>query len=208
MSLTEDRERAREFEDGEDIARSGEHVIFCNRPHGEEDGYWGEGGELYSGEDGEYESFWHEADVLLLAVAGEVQSGKLTPAEARKLLEPYRKALSVIYAGEQRMIYDPRREWWSKPDSFPGTDDVRRNRPASAIFWYEADDLGIPGVGFTMWATPQPIFEVRDKEVMEALRKAVEGEYRIVVKEDVDEYRRAEGGAEWALRTIQQAREE
>ncbi len=88
MSLTEDRERAREFEDGEDIARSGEHVIFCNRPYGEEDGYWGEGGELYSGEDGEYESFWHEADVLLLAVAGEVQSGKLTPAEARKLLEP------------------------------------------------------------------------------------------------------------------------
>ncbi len=206
--MTEDRERAREFEDGEDIARSGEHVIFCNRTHGEEDGYWGEGGELYSGEDGEYESFWHEADVLLLAVAGEVQSGKLTPAEARKLLKPYRKALSVIYAGEQRMIYDPCREWWSKPDSFPGTDDVRRNRPASAIFWYEADDLGIPGVGFTMWATPHPIFEVRDKEVMEALRKAVEGEYRIVVKEDVDEYRRAEGGAEWALRTIQQAREE
>ncbi len=63
-------------------------------------------------------------------------------------------------------------------------------------------------MGFTMWATPHPIFEVRDKEVMEALRKAVEGEYRIVVKEDVDEYRRAEGGAEWALRTIQQAREE
>ncbi len=91
--------------------------------------------------------------MLLLAVEGEVQSGKPTPAKARKLLEPYRKPLSVIYAGEQRMIYDPRRERWSRPDFFPSTDDVRRNRPASAIFWYEADDLGIPGVGFTMWAT-------------------------------------------------------
>lgn len=136
--------------------------MFCNQPYGEAaDGYWGEEGELFDDEQGgEYESFWHEADVLLLAVAGEVESGKLTPVEARKLLEPYREVLSVLYTGEQRMIYDPRREWWSKPDSFPGPDDVRRNRPASAIFWYETDDLGIPGVGLTMWAT-RPIRSLR-----------------------------------------------
>ncbi len=55
--MTEDRKHARTFEDGSDLARSGEYVVFCNRPHGEEDGYWWEEGELYSGEDGEYESF-------------------------------------------------------------------------------------------------------------------------------------------------------
>ncbi len=206
MSLTEDRERAREFENGSDLARSGQYVVFCNRPYGQEDGYRGEEGELYPGEDSEYASFWQEADVLLLAVSGEVQRGKLTPAEARKFLEPYRKALSVIYTGEQRMIYDPRREWWSKPDSFPGTDDVRRNRPASALFWYEVDDLGIPGVGLIMWATPHPIFEVKDKKALEALGEAVAGKYKVVVKEDTYAYLHDDVG--WALETLQQAREE
>ncbi len=125
----------------ENNARVGEYIVFCNQPYGEAaDGYWGEEGELFDDEQGgEYESFWHEADVLLLAVAGEVERGELTPAEARELLKPYREVLSLIYTGEQRMIYDPRREWWSRPESFPGRDEVRRNRPASAIFWYEAD---------------------------------------------------------------------
>ncbi len=189
------------------LARSGEYIVFCNQPYGEAaDGYWGEEGELYSGEDGEYQSFWHEADVLLLAVAGEVERGELTPARARKLLEPYREVLSVIYTGEQRMIYDPRREWWSRPESFPGRDDVRRNRPASAIFWYEADDLGIPGVGLTTWATPHPFFEVRDAEALQTLREAVAGKYEVVVKEDT--YKYLPGDVEWALETIQEAREE
>ncbi len=188
-------------------ARSAEYIVFCNRPYGTyEDGYWGEEGELYSGEDGEYDSFWHEADVLLLAAAGEVERGKLTPAEARKLLEPYREVLSVIYTGEQRMIFDPARSGWSREDSFPRADDVRRNRPASAIFWYEADDLGIPGVGFTMWATPHPIFEVRDKKALKALGEAVAGKYKIVVKEDTYAYLPGDVGG--ALETIQRAREE
>ncbi|MDP9439385.1 MAG: hypothetical protein M3P49_11670 [Actinomycetota bacterium] len=69
-------------------ARSGEYAVFCNQPYGEAaDGYRVEEGEPHSGADGGYDSFWHEADVLLLAAAREVQSGKLTPAEARKLLE-------------------------------------------------------------------------------------------------------------------------
>ncbi|MDP9437656.1 MAG: hypothetical protein M3P49_02770 [Actinomycetota bacterium] len=69
-------------------ARSGEYAVLCTQPYGEAaDGYRGEEVKLYSGANGEHDSFWHEADVLLLAAAREVRSGKLTPAEARKLLE-------------------------------------------------------------------------------------------------------------------------
>ncbi len=173
-----------------DEFRSAEYVVFCNQPYGEE---------------GEYESFWHEADVLLLAAAREVHSGKLTSAGARKLLEPYREVLPVLYTGEQRMIYDPRREWWSRPGLFPSTDEVRQNPPASAIFWYKADDLGIPGVGFAMWATPHPIFEVR-ADAMRPLRETVAGEYRIVVRGDVDDYAAPDRGVGQAKELIEEAR--
>ncbi len=186
--------------------RPREYVVFCNQLYGEEDGYWGEEGELYSGADGQYDSFWHEADVLLLAAAGEVEGGELTPAEARKLLEPYREVLSVIYTGEQRMIFDPARTGWSMEDSFPRADEVRRNRPASAIFWYETDDRGIAGVRLTMWATPHPIFEVRDKKALEALGEAVADRYKVVVKEGTYAY--LPGDVGWALETIQRARKE
>ncbi len=44
-----------------------------------------------------YIFFTHEADVMMIAAAGEVKSGKLTPAEARELLKPYREVLPPIY---------------------------------------------------------------------------------------------------------------
>ncbi len=142
-----------------------------------------------------YDMFWHEADVLLFAVAGDVEKGALTPSEARRLLEPYRDVLPLIYTGEQRMIFDPARNGWSEEDSFPRADEVRRNPPASAIFWYQTDDLGIRGVGFSMWATPHPIFEVSAR-MLRTLRKAVAGKYRIVVKKNPDTY----AGASLGLR--------
>lgn len=127
-----------------------------------------------------YESFWHEADVLLLAAAREVEAGTLSPEEARRLLEPYRGVLPLLYGEVQKVIFDPARSDWSKEGSFPRADEVRRNPPASAIFWYKADGLGIPGVGLT-WATPHPIFEVSPRALRE-LRRAVAGEYTIVRK--------------------------
>ena len=132
-----------------------------------------------------YDMFWHEADVLLLAAAGEVEKGALTPSKARGLLEPYRDVLPLIYTGEQRMIFDPARNGWSKEDSFPRADEVRRNPPASAIFWYETDDLGIRGVNF-IWATPHPILEVSAR-ALRTLRKDVAGKCRIVVKKTPDD---------------------
>lgn len=135
-----------------------------------------------------YDSFWHEADVLLVAAAREVERGALTPREARRLLEPYRDVLPLIYSDMQKAIFDPARTGWSKEDSFPRADEVRRNPPASAIFWYEADDLGIRDVGFTVWATPHPIFEVMSARALRALREAVAGKYKIVVKNDYGDY--------------------
>ncbi len=153
-----------------------ENLVFCSAP---------------------YDMFWHEADVLLFAVANEVEKGTLAPSEARRLLEPYRDVLPLIYTGEQRMIFDPARNGWSEEDSFPRADEVRRNPPASAIFWYETDDLGIRGVNF-IWATPHPIFEVSAR-MLRTLRKAVAGKYKIVVKKNPDTYAGASPGLRDAI---------
>lgn len=160
-----------------------EDLVFCAAPH---------------------DMFWHEADVLLIAAAREVEKGALTPTEARRLLEPYRDVLPLLYSGMQKMIFDPARTGWSKEDSFPRVDEVRRNPSASAIFWYQVDDLGIRGVGFDMWLTPHPIFEVRSARALRSLRDAVAGKYKIVVKKDPDDYAGASLGLRDAIDLLDQ----
>ncbi len=187
-------------------------------PHSEESARSGEGGASVSRNVifcadqknyGEYVFFTHEADVLLIAAAGEVESGKLTPAEARELLEPYREALAVIFTGEQRMVFDPDRIGWTDTDGFPSVDDVQQSPPASQVFWYEADAIAIEGAGFSGWSgSTGPVFSVQNEEALEALREAVAGGYKIVVKADIGDYHPPDGSVEWALRTIRRAREE
>ncbi len=119
----------REQGNGGDAPANRRYVVFC--ADGED---YGQGGYVF---------FTHEADVMMIAAAGEVESGKLTPAEARKLLEPYREVLPPLYTGEQRMVFDPDRRGWDDPDSFPTADEVQQSPQASQIFWYEADELNI-----------------------------------------------------------------
>ena len=133
----------------------------------------------------EYRLFLHEADVLLWALAREVERGRMAVGEAWRTWEPYRDVLPLIYTDIQKMIFDPARTGWSNESSFPRADEVRRNRPASAIFWYRADVLGITGVGFDMWLTPHPIFEVRGAHALRSLREAAAGKYKIVVKKNL-----------------------
>ncbi len=64
----------RERVKGGDAPASGRYMVFC--ADGE---VYGEEGRIFS---------THEADVTMIATAGEVERRKLTPAEARKLLEP------------------------------------------------------------------------------------------------------------------------
>ncbi|MBX6763667.1 MAG: hypothetical protein K6T51_02460 [Rubrobacteraceae bacterium] len=68
---------------------------------------------------GFYFLFLHEADVMMLAAAGEVEGGRLKPAEARKVLEPYREVLAPLYTDEQRAVSDPDGRGWDEPDTFP-----------------------------------------------------------------------------------------
>ncbi len=148
--------------------------------------------------------FTHEADVMMIAAAGEVESGKLTPAEARKLLEPYREVLSPLYTGEQSMVFDPDRRGWEDPDSFPTADEVQQSPQASQIFWYEADELDIKGVTLR-WSEPSPLLDVVSKQALKKLMAAVSNEYEIVVKRDIEEFDAMGKSVEWARELIKKA---
>lgn len=52
-----------------EIRQGGESVIYCQG---------------YPEEDSGHGDFWHEANVLLLAITGEVEGGKLTPRRRRE----------------------------------------------------------------------------------------------------------------------------
>ncbi len=151
-----------------------------------------------------YDFFTHEADVMMTAAASEVERGKLTPAEARELLEPYREVLSLIYTGEQQMVFDPDRYSWNEPDSFPTAEAVVESPQASQIFWYEVDELGIEGVTL-VWSVPFPVLAPVRKKALEELREAVADEYKIVVKKDIDEFDAMGKSVEWARKLIEDA---
>jgi hypothetical protein len=126
-----------------------------------------------------YELFMHEADVELIETASEVEEGLLTPDEARDALKKYEDVLSVIYTGEQQAIFEPHRMKWSDPDFFPAADAVRESPPASQVFWYEADDLGIEGVILDQGAIGA-VFTVSDEKAMDKLEEAMRGKYAIL----------------------------
>ena len=175
---------------GGDAPANGRYVVFCAD------------GEDY-GQEG-YIFFTHEADMMMIAAAGEVESGKLTPAQARKLLELYREVLPPLYTGEQRMVFDPDRFGWDDPDNFPRADEVQQSPQASQIFWYEVDELGIEGVTLT-WSVPFPLLDTVSKEALEELKEKVSDEYKIVVKKDIDEYDAMGKSVEWAQQLIKEA---
>lgn len=174
----------------EERNNDGRYVIFCA------DGRdYGQPGYIF---------FTHEADVMMIAAASEVESGKLTPAEAREILEPYREVLLPLYTDEQSMIFDSDRRSWRDLDSFPTADEVQQSPQASQIFWYEADELGIKGVTL-VWSTPFPVLAPVSKKVLEELKKAVSDEYEIVVKNDIEEFDATGKSVEWAKKLIEEA---
>lgn len=173
-----------------DRGSDGRYVVFC--ADGEDYGQPG------------YFFFTHEADVMMIAAAGEVESGKLTPAEARELLEPYKEVLPPLYTGEQQMVFDPGRRSWRDPDSFPSADEVQQSPQASEIFWYEVDELGIRGVTLE-WSEPSPLLAPVSNTAFTRLMKAVSDEYEIVVKRGVDEFDAMGKSVEWARKLIEEA---
>ncbi len=175
---------------GGDAPADGRYVVFC--ADGED---YGQAGYIF---------FTHEADVMMIAASEEVESGKLTSAEARELLEPYREVLPPLYTGEQRMVFDPDRFDWDDPDSFPTAENIQQAPQASQIFWYEADGLGIQEV-FLGLGGIGPDFSVEDEDALEELKETVSDTYKIVVKKDIEEFDAMGKSVEWARQVIKEA---
>lgn len=140
---------------------------------------------------------------MAVAVAGEVESGKLTPEEAREILEPYREVLPPLFSGEQRMVFDPDRFGWDTPEIFPPADEVQQSPQASQIFWYEADELGIKGVTLR-WSEPFPLLDPVSDQDLTRLRKRMPDD-RIVVKQDINEFDSMGKSVEWVRELIDSA---
>jgi hypothetical protein len=171
---------------GKGIEVGREYVVFCldQFEYGQEGFGW----------------FLHEADYLLLSVAQHVEEGNITVTEALEWLEPY---LSDAHIRERIPFL---KEGWSFEDAqkwerifdkdspdFPVYEDVIEDLPITHIFQDRAYDLAIdadiPDVGYLGFSgSTGPIFSVESLEALERLRKAVAGKYKIVVKEDLDEY--------------------
>lgn len=129
----------------------------------------------------EYGMFFHEADVLLFALAREVEGGTMTVEEAWKTWEPYRRRFPHLYE-----IDDP--TW------FPDVDWIMQMPTATDDFDHDAGRLGRAGVNFTSEEdrrdSPMPIgniFDVGSREALVSLREGLSGQYRILVR-DVGEY--------------------
>jgi hypothetical protein len=157
--------------------------------------------------DGAYVWFWHEADILLYALGQEVADKQKTAAEAREIYEKY-------YDVEDTYVIAPQDVEWEKnailndreaytPEeleelledlvgdysNFPLNEGLD-HLPNSSVFWQQAADLGIPDVGFSDDISPASgdVFEVWGREALDRLRSELVGDYRIIVKEHIDEY--------------------
>ena len=149
---------------------------------------------------GRFGYFLHEADYLLLSLASSVEEGAITVAEAFGKLEPYlsdpgitekvgalKEGWSVADSWKWQEIFEK-----SVPD-LPSYESVLEDLPITHIFQDEAHstakELGIPEVGyFGSSGSTGEIFSVESVAALEALRKAIAGKYKIVVKKDLDEY--------------------
>lgn len=132
-----------------------------------------------------YVMFHHEADLLLFGLAHAVEKGTLADAEAWRIWEPYRELCPHFYDPEWR-------DWrgFAGPKGFPSTDWIMESPTATANFTREAGTYRISGVDFIPEMdradSPFPIgdiFEVESRVALRALRRALSGRYRILVRE-------------------------
>ena len=150
-----------------------------------------------------YEMFMHEAEVFMLALAGAVEAGKLTPEQALREWEPYRSTWPL----DREMMEEfeggfPRVEWFTS-EWPPG--------PGSEEFWRAADELGIPGVVYSEGGDHpggSSYFYVEGQEALRRVCEALADEYRVVVL-DIGEYDTSTSSdIERARRIIERGRRE
>jgi hypothetical protein len=145
---------------------NGEELIFCT-DHGSGD----EQGARYGW-------FMHEAEVLIYPLARAVEAGEMTAEGARETFEPYRNLMPELYDLDEMEEYEY---------GFLTIDHLMDwgVGPGISEFWNAAEEAGIPGVIYSEGDSPggTPWIEVRDKKALEALRAAMAGRYKIVVRD-------------------------
>ncbi len=147
-----------------------EDLVFCEN--------------LYPDEapEAEYHLFLHEADVLLWALAREVERGRMTAGEAWRTWEPYRRLCPHFYTEWEGSGWFPTEGWIiENPAATEGFKDDARERLVAgvvAIPEEERRDAPFPTGG---------IFQVGSRAALARLSGALSGRYRILVR-DQSEY--------------------
>lgn len=128
----------------------------------------------------QYRMFMHEAEVFMWALAGAVEHGGATPAEALELWKPYQS----VWILDKGLLAE-------LPGGFPSTDWLMDQAPGpgNEEFWRAADGLGIPGVFYEEPNHPGgwPTFEIHGRRALEDVCWALNKRYKVVVL-DQDEY--------------------
>lgn len=146
--------------------RVNENLIFCVDQQGFE----------------EYGFFMHEADVLLWALGGAVERGELTLDQLRQYWRPYRRLWPMLYEANLK-------EWnerlWPRLEGGDYDTPVTTNS-----FMRKAGGLDIPDAGYLGGHSMSTgdIFEVSGVGALAALREALKGRYRIVLRGDLSDY--------------------
>jgi len=127
----------------------------------------------------------------------------MTAEKARAWFEPYRDLMPHLYDPDEVEEYEY---------GFPTIDDFLDwgVGPGISEFWEVAERADIPGVIYSEGDSPvsTPWVEVRDEEALEALRTAMEGRYKIVVRDENVYDTSTSSDPEGALRIIEEARDE
>lgn len=170
---------------------NGEEVVFCT-DHGTEDQ-----------QGARYGWFMHEAEVFIYPLSAAVEAGEMTAEEARERFEPYRDLMPQLYDPEEMEGYE---------HGFPTVGDFMDwgVGPGISEFWEAAEGAGILDVIYSEGDSPvsTPWVEVRDEEALKALQAAIEGRYKIVVRNQNTYDTSTSSDPEEALRIIEEARNE
>ncbi len=163
-----------------------EYLVFCENLYPE------------GAAEAEFAMFFHEADVLLHALAHEVECGAMTVEEAWKTWGPYRRRRRIPH------LYEIDGRTW-----FPDMDWIMESGiTATDDFKHDAGRVGRRGVNFTSEEgrrdSPMPIgsiFKVGSREALASLREALSGRYRILVR-DQREYAELDFGLRDAVELL------
>ncbi len=129
----------------------------------------------------EYGFFMHEADILLWALGYAVEEGDLTLDQMREYWQPYRPLWPTLY---ETSLREWKEHWW------PSLEGDHDTPVTTTFFMREAANVDIPDVGYLggYSMSTGDIFEVSGVGALAALRKALAGSYRIVLREDLSDY--------------------